>query len=68
MRRLFLILHKSFTKPEFFMRGGGSWLPLLWLMVAFLVIVKAADMTLPILKNKFRRWQMRKHNAQEQPQ
>lgn len=49
------------------MRGGGSWLPLFWLMVAFLVIVKLADTLLPHIKKRYKTWRARKHPDHEFP-
>ena len=41
------------------MRGGGSWLPLLWAMIAFLIVVKAVDLLKPVVKRKLQQWRNR---------
>jgi hypothetical protein len=34
------------------MRGGGSWLPFLGIMVAVIVLIKALDLLWPLVKRK----------------
>jgi hypothetical protein len=45
------------------MRGGGSWLPLLGLMIAFVIVLLSFEYFLPILKLKFQHWRGRRQGV-----
>jgi len=49
------------------MGGGGSRLPLIWAMIAFLVIVKLVEVLKPGIPRKVRQWRLQSKLHQDVP-
>jgi hypothetical protein len=44
------------------MRGGGSWLPLLGLMIAFVIVLLSIEHFMPLVKLKYHHWRNRRRH------